>query len=89
MQKDPVFGNCVIHETLEDTLSKLIISQAPVSFVYADLCGHSFKELELISKCNLTKNAIISYTICARNSEKASFTNSFCTDLLESFYKLF
>ena len=89
MKKHPIFGKCVIHELLEETLGKLIVSKEQVSCIYADLCGHSFKELELIAKCNLTRNAIVGYTICARSSDKAEFTNSFAPELIERFYKLF
>jgi hypothetical protein len=51
--------------------------------------GQSIDILDQIAKCNLTKNCIVAYTITARGSEKANFTNDFTCKLLNKNYKLF
>jgi hypothetical protein len=86
------FGCCVRLSTLEDVLQECADSRIPISAVYADLtCAFSnaIKVLNLISKVNLTRGAIVGVTIALRDQESVDYTHQKAYKLVTEMYKRF
>jgi len=92
MMKNTKFGECVKNQSLEDLLDECIKKRTPIKAIYADLMGSLTKEMrvmERITQCNLTKDCIIGFTICARDQVGAEYTNDYATKLVDTMWTKF
>ena len=89
MQQDNIFGKYVKPYSLQELLEEYIESQEPIDGIYADMMGQEWDILNQMKKCNLSKNCVVGFTISARTTHKAQFTNSFATKLLNKMVKTF